>query len=293
MAFQFQILELFIMFLLIVMYYGKNGNIIDKKSLFKWILVVGYVMQMLYILAFVSIRVSNSYLVFAKLYFVSVVILSLLIGGYYIVNILKEKYKNQSEVYEEKTRICKMIGIGISTLAVILIFSAKVRILDDIIRLNVDYVSVFMEISLLLQLLMLFSFYQKLEVKKALNLLVILIIEFVVLGSHFYFNYLSIFNSGMVFIILYLYMTLENPDVIENKILRIERDNAINNNIDKSAFLKNISHEIRIPINTIDGFSQVIMDSDNMGEIKDDVRDIRVASRDLIDIINGKIKVNK
>ena len=72
----------------------------------------------------------------------------------------------------------------------------------------------------------------------------------------------------------------------------IERDNALRNNIDKSSFLRNISHEIRIPINTIDGFSQIIVDSDNMEEIKEDVSDIRLASRDLIDIINGMIDLS-
>ena len=62
--------------------------------------------------------------------------------------------------------------------------------------------------------------------------------------------------------------------------------------IDKYAFLKNLSHEIRTPINTIDGFSQVILESDELKEIKEDVKDIRVASHELIDIINSMIDLS-
>ena len=292
MVFQFQLIGLFIMFLLVVIYYNKNDYVINQNSLYKGMLINGYIMQMLYVLTFIAIKISCYYLIFVKLYFISVIVLSLLIGGYFVIEILREKYKNQGETLEEKIRIGKMIFIGFATLAVILIFSAKMRMLDSIVRLNVDYVSVFMEISLLVQLIMLFGFYQSLEIKKAFSLLIILIMEFVMLGSHFYFSHLAVLNSGMILIILYLYITLENPDVLENKMLKIERDNAIHNNIDKSSFLKNISHEIRIPINTIDGFSQVIVDSDDMEEIKSDIEDIRIASRDLIDIINGMIDLS-
>ena len=68
--------------------------------------------------------------------------------------------------------------------------------------------------------------------------------------------------------------------------LRIENTYNKEQNIDKVSFLKNISHEIRTPINTIDGFSQIIMETEDIEEIKKDVADIRIASRDLIDVIN-------
>jgi CheY-like chemotaxis protein len=53
-----------------------------------------------------------------------------------------------------------------------------------------------------------------------------------------------------------------------------------------------MSQEVRVPLNTIDGFSQIIMESDDIDSIKEDANDIRVASKNLIDIINGLIDIS-
>ena len=96
----------------------------------------------------------------------------------------------------------------------------------------------------------------------------------------------------MIIVLYFNYLILENNDreVLKNVIL--ERDQAKRQCIDKSDFLKVLSHEIRIPLNTIEGFSQIILDSDNIDEIKTDIKDIRSASKDLIDVINGMIDLS-
>ena len=97
---------------------------------------------------------------------------------------------------------------------------------------------------------------------------------------------------GMIIVVYYNYFVLENSDKEELKTVTLERDYAKKHSIDKINFLKVLSHEIRTPLNTIDGMSQIIMDSDNLEEIKNDVKDIRIASRDLIDVINGMIDLS-
>ncbi len=291
MVFQFQLLGLFIMFLLIVLYFGRDKYSANRGFVYKPILIFGYIMQLFYIVTFILMKSNNDYLICAKLYFASIVILSFLYAVYFVNSVWEDNYSNDKILVNRQNSLVLLVVIS-SLIASIFIICSRVRLLDNIVRLYVDIPSVCMEISMMIQLLVLFKYYNKMDIKKAFCLLVVLIMEFVMLGAHFYFDYLTVINSGMILIILYLYMTLENNFSKEIDALKIERDNAIRNNIDKSAFLKNISHEIRTPINTIDGFSQVIIDSDNIDEIKEDARDIRLASRDLIDIINGMIDLS-
>lgn len=54
----------------------------------------------------------------------------------------------------------------------------------------------------------------------------------------------------------------------------------------KDDFLANVSHEIRTPINTISGMSEIIMQEDDIDKIKEYVRQIHNASGNLVAIVN-------
>ena len=54
-----------------------------------------------------------------------------------------------------------------------------------------------------------------------------------------------------------------------------------------------MSHEIRTPLNAIVGFSDCIMDAKDLGEAKENARDIVNASKTLLEIVNGILDISK
>ena len=54
-----------------------------------------------------------------------------------------------------------------------------------------------------------------------------------------------------------------------------------------------MSHEIRTPLNAIDGFSQLILEEEDIKVIKEEARDIMNASQNLLEIVNGILDISK
>lgn len=96
-----------------------------------------------------------------------------------------------------------------------------------------------------------------------------------------------------VLITVVMYFTIENPDVQMIEQLNIERDRADKANNAKTEFLSSMSHEIRTPLNAIDGFSQLILEEDNIDVIRDEAKDIMSASKNLLEIVNGILDISK
>lgn len=54
----------------------------------------------------------------------------------------------------------------------------------------------------------------------------------------------------------------------------------------KNDFLANVSHEIRTPINTICGMSEIVLQEENLQKIREDVFDIQTAGRNLMSVVS-------
>lgn len=95
-------------------------------------------------------------------------------------------------------------------------------------------------------------------------------------------------------IIIYLmYFTIENPDVKMVEQLAKAKDDADRANRAKTDFLSSMSHEIRTPLNAIVGFSDCIVNSDNLSDAKENAKDIVNASKTLLEIVNGILDISK
>lgn len=116
------------------------------------------------------------------------------------------------------------------------------------------------------------------------------IIVFVVFEYRFNMIYIM-----YVFLINALFFTVESQDT---KLLaqaeEIRREAEIANKA-KSDFLSSISHEIRTPMNTILGFSQALLEEKNLTQdlVKHDVKDIKQASGDLLELINNILDISR
>ncbi len=95
------------------------------------------------------------------------------------------------------------------------------------------------------------------------------------------------------FMAIFLYFTIENPDLRLIEELNVAQKQAESANHAKSDFLSSMSHEIRTPLNAIIGFSQALAKEDISGSAKEEVKDILSASQSLLEIVNGILDVSK
>lgn len=292
MAFQFQLLGLLILVLLIAFYYAKKENFVHGEGSFKMILLTTYIMQLLYLSTYIAIKTESNPIWFGKCYLISIVIWFSLYTMYDIVQFLKAKYPNNETILNQKKIMVRNSFIAINLFTSLIILISNIQIKEMIIHEEHNIFMIFIGVYLLIDFIMILKSIKKIPTKKWIHLFVMFMIETLLLELQTIYPNLPVINTGVILVVLYLYMTLENSNVKELETLKLERDYALKQSMNKSAFLKNLSHEIRTPLNTIDGFSQVILDSNSIEEIKGDIKDIRIASKDLINVINGMIDLS-
>ena len=111
-----------------------------------------------------------------------------------------------------------------------------------------------------------------------------------------FFNYrFNMIYIMYVFLINAFFFTVESQDTKLLAQAEESRREAEAANKAKSDFLASISHEIRTPMNTILGFSQALLEEKHLTQdmVKHDVKDIKQASGDLLELINNILDVSR
>ena len=107
------------------------------------------------------------------------------------------------------------------------------------------------------------------------------------------FPQLVVTTSVLTLATILMYHTIENPDVDTIKILDKAKKQAEENSKAKTDFLSSMSHEIRTPLNAIIGFSNFIIDCDNLEDAKANATDVVTASTTLLETVNGILDISK
>lgn len=291
MEYQFHLLSLLIIFLLIVIYYMGRDSFQKENRCFRSILLTTYIMQLGYFSTYIISRNENNTIWISKLYLITIVLWFALFSFYYLVIYLKSKYiENETKLTKKIDKIKKWL-IGMQLISMIWILGYPDVIYNQGITIP-NIISILIGFYLVTDGIILLKGRKSISSNLFGHLMVLFIIQVFIFGLAQYNGEFSMMNIGILIIVLYCYLTIENPYQKQLKTLQLERDYAIGQSIDKSAFLKNLSHQIRTPLNTIDGFSQIILENSDEKEIKNDIQDIRSASKELIDVINGMIDLS-
>ena len=95
------------------------------------------------------------------------------------------------------------------------------------------------------------------------------------------------------FVLFIMYHTIENPDIAIIGQLEKAKNEANRANKAKSEFLSSMSHEIRTPLNAIIGFSEFIVETDDINEAHSQAKDVMNASQILLETVNGILDISK
>lgn len=104
---------------------------------------------------------------------------------------------------------------------------------------------------------------------------------------------LLLMTSMETFVTFLMYFTIENPDLKMIHELNMAKEQAERANHAKTDFLSSMSHEIRTPLNAIVGFSQALTEEDIPDSAKEEVKDILMASENLLELVNGILDISK
>ena len=118
---------------------------------------------------------------------------------------------------------------------------------------------------------------------------------FAIIVFVFYYYRFNMIYLMYVYLLTAMFFTVESQDTKLLAQAEESRKEAEIANKAKSDFLASISHEIRTPMNTILGFSQALLEEKHLDEatVKRDVRDIKEASGDLLELINNILDISR
>lgn len=131
------------------------------------------------------------------------------------------------------------------------------------------------------------------KIKKFLPIITFIIIVLPVIIVQLLRPELLLVTSLSCFVVVFMYHTIENPDLKMINELNIAKDAAEKANNFKTEFLSNMSHEIRTPLNAIVGFSESLTDENLPIQAKESVQNIVMASDNLLELVNSILDISK
>lgn len=293
-----QIMGLIYVLILSFVYFLKRKYNFLESRIYKSLLILTIITLILDISSMFAVERLTDFafikMLLVKSYFVSLIIWLIIFIGYVFLNKSNIKYNSFGELLKNSS-----FGKGYYICAVILLFMEIVLPVNYRENEVMYYgkgvtliyaIAIFGAMSLLV---MLFFDNRKLSKNKNWSMLVSTIMLWITFFIQMYCDDIFIIGSGIALITLFLYFTLENPDIKyidELNALKIKAEEA---NKAKTYFLASMSHEIRTPMNVIIGLSESMLSGDIPKQVYDDIKSINRAGETLLEIVNNILDITK
>ena len=298
----FQVISLFYISLIGVMFLVKKKLESAENHIFKNLLIVGFLSIILDIASIVcAFKDPNTFvsMLFAKGYLLTIIAFCLLYSVYAII-VTNGKVSNEVKLEQYKKH--KSLFFIIFCLIALAIMIAPIYTYVEEPKVMYTYgpatiiTYIIVGINIVLWIALLIVRFKKIAPRKTFPIVQVMVlggISALVQISH---PEILLLTAAMIFSIVIMYFsvfTIENPDLEMIEEIKNARNVAVKASQAKTDFLSNMSHELRTPLNAILGFSQGLEEQDLPDEAKEDVEDIINASESLLDLVNEILDISK
>lgn len=278
-----------------IIFFSKNRAHKMEDELYKKFLIVNIFVSISGLLLGMAVDpqkgINYIYLTFLNRVYLIALFLWISVMTFYTIYI---SINNKKKIKKIIKKFC--YGILISILLITLL-PLNVEISSEgaiAVGLAVVYTYLAFAVGFLVQIACLIKNPKKAKNKKYIPLYLLIvggILELIIQVTNPSMNY--IVNPVLIFIAFVMYHTIENPDVKMIKQLEVAKEQADKANHAKSEFLSSMSHEIRTPLNAIMGFSNGLLEEEINDAAKSDVKNIVMASENLLELVNGILDISK
>ena len=291
----FQIASLFYMILVLIAFYSKKRVKNYETKIFSymsWINLIGIILDII-LVTYGYYDPYNMMVYVLNKFYLSYIAVWIALFSMYLLKITLSTKKTK---YDKKIN---MIYLFTTLIGILIIFLSSLELYNQDGAMYsygnaINVVVYFTFAHVLFITIVIITNRKKLELKKYIPILVLIIMCFIAYIMRFISPEILLTTTILTYINIVMFFTIENPDAKLIEQLNIAKEQADKANSAKTEFLSSMSHEIRTPLNAIVGFSNSLNENPKLPEeVKADVKDILTASDNLLEIVNGILDISK